>query len=227
MIFNFTKAPGSGNNYILDLDITNTTPTPGRPALPTTGNPNGNLVGFGFNVPGKDNNLDDISIVSYDSLGSVFVKDLRDANFAPFGDFSFCSRNSGNNCVGGQADGNGLIDGESAKVRFNLASNVASVDTAEEVASVFYKLFGTWNPESQPNSPQVALRFQQVDYVTKDGKVIIGSSDKVGGTPQPPRSPNDTVPGPVPILGAASAFAFSRRLRRRISATQDSTHPAT
>jgi hypothetical protein len=33
---------------------------------------------------------------------------------------------------------------------------------------------------------------------------------------------NNPVPGPLPILGAGAAFGFSRRLRRRINASQTS-----
>lgn len=31
------------------------------------------------------------------------------------------------------------------------------------------------------------------------------------------QNPGDTVPGPLPLLGAAAAFGFSRKLRRRIN----------
>ena len=34
--------------------------------------------------------------------------------------------------------------------------------------------------------------------------------------------PNAAVPGPIPIFGAAAAFGWSRRLRKRISASSDS-----
>ena len=36
---------------------------------------------------------------------------------------------------------------------------------------------------------------------------------------RPRKAPPDTVPGPVPVLGAAAAFGFSRRLRARIRKT--------
>ncbi len=209
MTFNFTK--GTGNEYTLDLGITNTTPTPG---LPT-----GTLVGFAFNLPGESTNPDGIEIKGYDSLTSSFTKSFYDAQLQPYSSsFSFCGHSTGNgNCTGGNPTA-GLADGASANVRFELASNIPTIDTAEEVASSFYNLFSSWTPSASQNSPQVVLRFQQVNP---------GGSDKVGGIPKkPPQAPPDKVPGPVPILGAATAFAFSRRLRRRITASQDSTPPA-
>jgi hypothetical protein len=66
---------------------------------------------------------------------------------------------------------------------------------------------------------------------TADGSALGGSSrQRISGlrtlpTNLPPSSPSaaarqtrptDSVPGPLPVLGAAAAFGFSRRLRRRI-----------
>jgi hypothetical protein len=209
MTFNFAK--NSGNEYTLDLDIFNTSPV--------LSNPTGTLAGFAFNVPGKSNIPPDFLLLTYDPLGSVFRKDIQPGNFSPFGSFSFCARESGNNCVGGQANDNGLADGESAKVRLTLASNVSTVDTAEKVAQSFFNLFNSWNPATNPNGPQVALRFQQV--TTSKGKS--GESEKVGGLPKPPQGPGDEVPGPLPVLGATTAFAFSRKLRRRIAVANRKT----
>lgn len=48
-----------------------------------------------------------------------------------------------------------------------------------------------------------------------DSTVISGEP---GG--EPPIDPETQVPGPLPILGAASAWAFSRRLRRRVQVGQ-------
>lgn len=41
-----------------------------------------------------------------------------------------------------------------------------------------------------------------------------------GGGGEPPIDPETQVPGPLPILGAASAWAFSRHLRRRVQVGQ-------
>lgn len=50
-----------------------------------------------------------------------------------------------------------------------------------------------------------------------------GSTNIVGtppGTDPPPPAPGDSVPGPLPLLGAAAAFGYSRKLRTRIGAYQ-------
>ncbi|MCP9930879.1 hypothetical protein KBY82_08785 [Cyanobium sp. AMD-g] len=215
MTFNFTK--NSNNQYILDLDVFNTSPK--------LGNPSGTLVGFALNLPGKDSDTPSIKLLNYDPLSSPFTERYTPDKLGGIGDFSFCARSTGgSNCNGGNPQA-GLADGESAKVRFTLASNLASVDSAEAVTKSFFDLFNTWNPD--PNAPkdkdngaQVALRFQQV--TTTDG--ISGQSEKVGGRPgNPPEAPGDDVPGPLPVLGVATAFGFSRKLRRRITAASRKT----
>jgi len=234
MTFNFTK--NSGNQYTLDLDIANSTKV--------SGNPSGTLVGFAFNVPGAAKVPPDIKLLTYSPLTSGFgdvygatVTGARtmvsdggtlaigsNAGPANFDNqtHTFCARDTGNpnNCLGGHP--NGLKDGQPpTKVRFTLASNVASIDSAEEVALSFFTLFNSWNPVTDPNASPVALRFQ--DVTTTTGQT--GKSDKVGGIPRrPPNAPGDAVPGPVPVLGAATAFAFSRKLRRRIAAADLQTN---
>jgi hypothetical protein len=45
----------------------------------------------------------------------------------------------------------------------------------------------------------------------------------VGNPPAPPGTP---VPGPLPLFGAAAAFGYSRRLRRRVNSSRFAPHPA-
>jgi hypothetical protein len=57
-------------------------------------------------------------------------------------------------------------------------------------------------------------------------KVVKGSSDKIAGGPlTDPNAPTEgtQVPGPLPLMGAATAFAFSRKLRHRIATGQRRT----
>jgi hypothetical protein len=223
MTFNFTK--NAGNEYTLDLAIENTSKLSGAPS--------GTLTGFAFNVPGKTNIPPDIKLLTYNPLNSNFgdvygattngseanvanntvltiATNPMAASFPPFGSFSFCARDTASTCVGGPP--NGLAGGAKTAVRFTLASNLPSVNSADAVAKSFYDLFNSWTPATNPKGPQVALRFQNV--TPSSGTK---SSDKVGGRPKPPPAPPDGVPGPVPALGAATAFGFSRRLRRRIA----------
>jgi hypothetical protein len=97
------------------------------------------------------------------------------------------------------------------------ASNLSNINSASLVAQSFYDLFKlpTFTAVDDYKKAQIALRFQSV--TTSSGRT--GQSDKVAGYPSlPPQGPGNDVPGPLPVLGAATAFAFSRKLRRRISA---------
>lgn len=243
MTFSFSKlnpSDVSDNRYTLDLNIKNTSPV--------GSNPSGTLTAFAFNVPGPTSSPD-FKLLTYNPLDSNFgdvfgasttgaernvnnnqilsfptATPLR-AAYAPFGSFTFCARDTGNNCHGGSQNGTGLTDGQSAAVRFTLASNKSTINSASLVAQSFFDLFNsrTFTQDGDFKNAQVALRFQNV--TTSRG--ARGKSDKVAGVPtKPPRSPGDPVPGPLPVLGAATAFAFSRRLRRRIATAELRTQPA-
>jgi hypothetical protein len=236
MTFSFKKKDPLDNKYTLDLTIRNTSPVPG--------NPSGRLTAFAFNVPGASKSTPDFKLLEYEPLSSNFgdvygastrsgkevnVKNNevlkfptatpKTAAYAPFNNFTFCARDDGNNCHGGSGNTNfGLSDGEKASVRFTLASNLPNINNASLVAQSFYDLFKlrTFTQDGDYKNAQIALRFQSV--TTSSGQT--GKSDKVAGYPSlPPQAPGDEVPGPLPVLGAATAFAFSRKLRRRISAT--------
>jgi hypothetical protein len=46
---------------------------------------------------------------------------------------------------------------------------------------------------------------------------LAGTGDTINVVLGPPAAPQSTaVPGPLPLLGAAAAFGWTRRLRRRI-----------
>lgn len=243
MTFSFIKLDptnAADNRYTLDLNIQNTSPV--------SGNPSGTLTAFAFNVPGTTSSPD-FKLLTYNPLASNFgdvwgastsgaernVSNNQILNFptatpsraayAPFGSFTFCARDTGNSCHGGSQNGTGLTDGQSALVRFTLASNKSSINSATLVAQSFFDLFNsrTFTNDGDFKNAQVALRFQNV--TTTSG--ARGKSDKVAGVPRkPPRSPGDPVPGPLPVLGAATAFAFSRRLRRRITTAELRNQPA-
>ncbi len=236
MTFSFAKKDPLDNKYTLDLTIQNTSPV--------AGNPSGRLTAFAFNVPGASKTTPDIKLLKYEPLVSNFgdvygastlantevnvnnneilefpTSTPKTAAYAPFNDFTFCARDKGNNCHGGSGNTTfGLADGEKASVRFTLASNLSNINSASLVAQSFYDLFKlpTFSNTGDYKNAQVALRFQSV--TTSTGRT--GKSDKLAGYPSsPPQGPGDAVPGPLPVLGAATAFAFSRKLRRRISAT--------
>ncbi|WP_146134487.1 hypothetical protein [Aphanothece minutissima] len=243
MTFSFSKldpANDADNRYTLDLNITNTSPV----GL----NPTGTLTAFAFNVPGPSSSPA-FKLLTYNPLnsnfGDVYGASLngnernvsnnntltfpitgtpRRAAYAPFGSFTFCARDTGTSCHGGSSNGTGLTDGQSTDVRFTLASNSPTINSASLVAQSFFDLFNsrTFTNDGDFKNAQVALRFQNVT----NSKGRSGKSDKVAGIPiKPPQGPVDEVPGPLPVFGAATAFAFSRRLRRRVATAELQTQP--
>ncbi len=54
-----------------------------------------------------------------------------------------------------------------------------------------------------------------VDTIAASGNATVSTVNN-NFTQRPARAPVDSVPGPVPLLGGAAAFGFSRRLRNRI-----------
>ena len=98
----------------------------------------------------------------------------------------------------------------------SLASNFASADLITTPFSV-----------SPILTDQFRLRFQIPGGVTTSNagwlKVQIAANDPVDGPQVQTRSiqataysPSSGVPGPLPLMGAAAAFGFSRRLRSRV-----------
>jgi len=67
------------------------------------------------------------------------------------------------------------------------------------------------------NGYQTATKIQGLNG-TPGSTVITGTGELIPA--EPPIDPETQVPGPLPILGAASAWAFSRRLRRRVQVGQ-------
>ena len=230
MSFDFRKDPGNGNTYTLDLGVTNTSPPSGASS--------GSLVGFAFNEPLRGNGNEAISLLSYNPLdsgyGRVFgnsnrgirvnpqesldISSLRTAPYAPFSNFDFCARMSSRSGCHGGSGSTGIAGGTSVKVQFSLKSNDVSISTADQVAERFYSLFNSFQPGESWSKAQIALRFQNVK---KANGSTTSSGEKVTGAAFwriPNEGPTNEVPGPLPVLGAAAAFGWSRKIRRRIQA---------
>ena len=122
----------------------------------------------------------------------------------------------------------GLNNGEFTIARFLIP--YTGTLSAAEIASEFFDFF-SYPVGQKPDSfdgYNIIGRWQAVDcQVCSSGgncETVRGGSDKItGGNPvviEPPIDPETQVPGPLPILGAASAWVFSRRLRRRVQVGQ-------
>lgn len=69
---------------------------------------------------------------------------------------------------------------------------------------------------STPPTPQVMEIGGQEIFVRDSWNVPVGSSISINGI----KNNYTQVPGPLPILGLAAAFRFSRRLRKKIKASK-------
>jgi hypothetical protein len=213
MDFLFGDAGDSNaNTYTLDLTIKNTS---GAPITSSS------LTGFAFDTPTG------VSSLLYDRNGTNFIQAGKDQSIGNVG-FNFCASTSKNtdpnknNCDSGDTK-LGLGNGQSAAVKytFNFAGLTPTVD---DVSTAFLNLFSGLQTSPPPNDSQavkntvvLAARFQAINSTTSTG-----GSDKVTGKPRtkPGGGPEAEVPGPLPVLGAAAAFAQSRRLRRRLAASR-------
>jgi hypothetical protein len=218
MNFVFGDAGDSNaNTYTLDLTIKNTS------SAPITSS---SLTGFGFDTPTG------VSSLLYNRNGTNFYQATDSLTIEPAPSFNFCAStdnnpNNGTNCGSGSAT-LGLANGQEAKVKYTF--NFAGLTpTVGDVSTAFFNLFNGVTISPPPNddtavssSVVLAARFQAINSATETG-----GSDKITGKPKdkPDDGPGDAVPGPLPVLGAAAAFAQSRRLRRRLaearSAQQD------
>jgi len=219
LIFSFAPTANSstttGNDVKLTLTLKNTSTTP---PIDTS-----RFVAAAFTVP------DGISYISnsYDG-GSRFDTIYQDPNadIQPFGDvapppqsYDICIRatSQGNGTCNGGGSGQGLLNGETYSVTLDF--NSTSFSTAEQFKTAF---LSASTPPSPPinNVGPVAGRFQSINC-TGNLSCALGASDKIlGGTPGgPPGGPGtSSVPGPLPIFGAAAAFGYSRKLRQRLKA---------
>lgn len=127
-------------------------------------------------------------------------------------------------CHGGSLS-TGFAGGTSMKVHFSLKSNDASIATAAQVAERFYSLFNSFEPCDHWSKAQIALRFQ--NFKKANGRTESGGEKVVRFAfwRIPKQGPTNEVPGHLPGMGAASAFGWSRRMRRRINSATAPSQP--
>lgn len=86
----------------------------------------------------------------------------------------------------------------------------------------------SWNGTVSGVTDGTALRFFGFATSSFNGFYAVGSNVIFGPvsfgpvTTPPTPGPSSSVPGPLPVLGAAAAFGCSRRLRNRISTSKSS-----
>jgi hypothetical protein len=123
-------------------------------------------------------------------------------------EFDVCQSIS-SDCTASGSPNAGLDSGDSALVtRFTLSGLGATASLSDYRAA-----FVAQGPSS------FAMRLKGIDDPQIPGPDTEGSDTLTGYLIKTPgQAPGDAVPGPVPILGAAAAFGYSRRLRQRLKA---------
>ncbi|KEF42717.1 MAG: hypothetical protein ER33_04035 [Cyanobium sp. CACIAM 14] len=115
----------------------------------------------------------------------------------------------------GQGQGVSLEAGANALGTFLVSSNTNAGCTASSGGN-------TCNGGTVTMASNTSL-YGSLIVINNDSPVSFGSGSVIHGTPfNPTRLRQVPVPGPLPVLGAATAFGWSRRLRRRLKRA----HPA-
>ncbi len=161
------------------------------------------------------------------------LTDSTNTNLSPLGvlDFCFVSKDNPNQCEGAGSGkpGEGLARDSSTQVKFKIGSDVSKGSDAANIAAVSaaiqqYIYDNQGNPQSGNNSGPfgVVTRWQSItgSLTSSDSDKVVGTTvctngvcgGNTGGSPNDPNS----VPGPLPLFGAAAAFGYSRKLRHRL-----------
>jgi hypothetical protein len=225
--FSFAGAGSDVDMTITLSNLTGTTPPP-LASQPTASE----FVALAFQLPGNIRTVDIGSGANADlgyspASGSLFDIAVANAALPPFDStaprppltpYSLCiTAGNGDGCTGGGNPGNGL-DNASLDVpagTFRLSSTDLSGALAFRQA--FFEFYRPQIPPTgDPDDPSkpayigpIAARFKAIEPGGRSDKILAGT---IGGG----ESPGAEVPGPVPLLGAAAAFGYSRKLRRRI-----------
>ena len=226
----------------LDLSIKNATAT--APAN-TTGVQSSRMVSAGFDVPGlwdgtqflpsppsfgglkftnpAANFISNPSVYAGDDLngrpGAFSQLDVN-GDIPGLATFDLCPGIS--DCLSQGSPNSGLANGESTIVRFMF--DYDGTTPVSDISNAFFTYY------EDVDARHTGGRWKAINYTycVPDSDplsctVVEGASDKIaGGPPTDPNVPpeGDQVPGPLPLMGAATAFGFSRKLRHRIATGQ-------
>jgi hypothetical protein len=215
--YSFTQATPSSNSATMSLHVRNLSSDPVTSSR---------LVSTGFDLPVSPPNPGtvkfstplDSAFTPIDPKWSVVFGD----NIEPFGTFDACVT-AATGCIAKQDPNDGLANNESTTVgTFSLTS--PTLNTAVGFRDAFVALYNQYHPPTGGNAGKFNgayfMRWKAIEGVNIGGEDA--GSDKVwatsittGGGGQ---APTDSVPGPLPVFGAAAAFGYSRKLRRRLKA---------
>ena len=173
------------------------------------------LVGTGLNLPTNPPAPSDIGISGISQSDPDWNVSFGDS-LPPFGVFDVCaSSTTSGNCDAPGSPNDGLLNGESTTIGTFSLNSTPTLLTATAYRDAFVAMF------QAPPSGGSAANFDGNYFVRFKAIQPGGGSDKVwatsittGGNGQ---NPGDKVPGPLPLFGAAAAFGYSRKLRRRLN----------
>ena len=96
----------------------------------------------------------------------------------------------------------------------NGSWGITSAVTGQQALGTYVSPNGVTGSKTYSDTTTISDSFAGVFALNGGEFTQFTSTFNTAPDPVPPSS----VPGPVPVLGAGAAFAFSRRLRRRIAA---------
>ncbi len=199
----------------MTLSLTNLSGSPATKAY---------LVSSGFNQPTNNPAGSDVSIVSFLEPDSKWDVALSPANggLSPFGSFDACASTDDGECDASGAANLGLAIGSPSKdvAIFTLKSGNAPLTTATAYRDAFVKMFKapTKSGGAGEFDGNYFMRFKGLEGTNGGSDKIWATGISTGGGGG--QAPGDAVPGPLPVLGAAAAFGYSRKLRQRLKATK-------
>ncbi|MCP9858749.1 MULTISPECIES: hypothetical protein [unclassified Cyanobium] len=213
---------GGINGILGEATYTFLSGTPGKMVLSLNNlsTTSSKLVSTGFNLPTNPPTVSDISYVSDSFVASDPKWNIVTNGMLDNTTFDICaSINPPSDCDASGSPADGLANGDSTTVgTFTFSSTNDPLTTATQYRDAFVALFNdTGAPDGTPSAGQFPgnffMRWKDIPIGEGSDKVWATSIRTGGGVPQ---TPGDEVPGPLPLLGAAAAFGYSRKLRRRM-----------
>lgn len=107
-------------------------------------------------------------------------------------------------CHGGLGS-TGIAGGTNVKNQIPQKSNDASISTADQITQRFYDLFNPFVSGDRWSKVQIALRFQRVKRASGRAESGGEMAAVTAFWRLPDQSHTSVVPGPLPVLGGASA----------------------
>lgn len=184
------------------------------------------LVSTGFNFPTAPPATANISLTSFAGLNGWSI--VEGDSLDPFGTFDICAEGSaGTGCDASASPNTGLGIGslKTSVATFNFTSDPDFLEacegpgqalcTATKYRDAFVAMYQAPTGSAGTFDGNYFMRFKGITGTNGGSDKIWATSITTGGGGGG-QIPGDSVPGPLPLFGAAAAFGYSRKLRRRV-----------